>query len=129
MADPKKKKPAKTYAEHIAEADAMIAEIEKLTAKSRAKSRAKTKSRRERMRVPDRFALSDSRLEEAYRKHSWAGHSPSSQMTWELTKSPRAVARHTEGLNRADDAKRGGFRMAPHPSRVSALTKALKKKK
>ena len=123
MADPKKKKPAKTYAELIAEADAMIAELEK----SRAKP--KTKSRRERMRVQDRHALSDSRLEEAYRKHSWAGHSPSSQMTWELTKSPRAVARHTESLNRADDAKRGGFRMAPHPSRVSALTKSLKKKK
>ncbi len=123
MADPKKKKPAKTYAELIAEADAMIAELEK----SRAKP--KTKSRRERMRVQDRFALSDSRREEAFRKHSWAGHSPSSQMTWELTKSPRAVARHTEALNRADDAKRGGFRMAPHPSRVSTLTKSLKKKK
>ena len=123
MADPKKKKPAKTYAELVAEADAMVAELEKTMAKP------KTKSRRERMRVQDRFALSDSRLEDAYRKHSWAGHTPSSQMIWELTKSPRAVSQRIESLNRADDAKRGAYRMAPHPSRASILRKALKKKK
>ena len=126
MADSKKKKPTKTYAELIAETDAMIAELEKLTAKPKTKSRRENKL----AQLEDAAAMSMSRMGESARKHSSLfGRSPASQAIWELTRSPRATGQRIESLNRADDAKRGGFRMAPHPSRVAILKKALKKKK
>ena len=79
--------------------------------------------RRDLKRAEDDYAMFEAQLYELRPPTS------ASELTRELTKSPRAVARKTEGLNRADDARHGAFRMAPNPSRASILTKARRNKK